>query len=164
LKRLALERSVARASAALLAVLAFPSLPSPASEKIDKAEALRARYTKYEHRVPMRDGARLFTAVFVPKDAVVSPFQAGGAPRADEGTRFPVLMTRTPYSCAPYGPDRFPDTIGPSEAAEKETFVFVCQDVRGRFQSEGEFQDVRPLRPGTGPTRRPTCGTRSNGS
>ena len=41
---------------------------------------------------------------------------------------------------------------GPSEAAAKEGFIFVHQDVRGRFMSEGEFVDVRPFNPAKGPT------------
>ena len=50
------------------------------------AGRVRERYTKYEYRVPMRDGARLFTAVYVPKDA---------------SRKYPFLLTRTPYSIAP---------------------------------------------------------------
>jgi putative CocE/NonD family hydrolase len=86
----------------------------------------------------MRDGVKLFAAVYVPKDARASH-------------TYPLLMTRTPYGCGPYGLDAYPDRLGPSEAAEKEGFIFVCEDVRGRFQSEGEFVDVRPYRPGKGP-------------
>jgi putative CocE/NonD family hydrolase len=75
------------------------------------ADAVRARYTKYEYRIPMRDGVKLFTAVYVPKDA---------------------------------GVDHYPARVGPSEAAMKEGFIFVNQDVRGRFMSEGTFVDLRP--------------------
>lgn len=116
-----------------------------------REEALRAAYTKYEHRIAMRDGARLYTAVYVPKDAAPTPYAATAKARADEGTRYPVLMVREPYSCGPYGPDRYPKGIGPSEPAEKERFVFACQDVRGRFQSEGTFVDARPIRTAKGP-------------
>ena len=101
----------------------------------------------------MRDGVKLFTAVYVPKDA--------GASR-----RYPILLNRTPYSVAPYGSDAFPDSVGPSEAAAKEGFIFVSQDVRGRFMSEGEFVDVRPSIPPRGRrtwTSRATPGTRSTG-
>ena len=95
-------------------------------------EAVRARYTKYEYRVPMRDGARLFTAVYVPKDF---------------SRRYPFLLTRTPYSVSPYGVDNYPRALGPSESFEREGFIFVYQDARGRYMSEGEFQQVRPYVP-----------------
>jgi len=101
-------------------------------------EGVRARYTKYEYRVPMRDGARLFTAVYVPKDA---------------SQKYPFLLTRTPYSVAPYGVDNYRSSLGPSEGFEKEGFIFVYQDARGRYMSEGEFQQVRPHNPAKrGPT------------
>ena len=69
------------------------------------ADAVRARYTKYEYRVPMRDGVRLFTAVYVPKDT---------------SQKYPFLLTRTPYSVAPYGVDNYRKSLGPSESFEKE--------------------------------------------
>ena len=90
---------------------------------------IRARYTKYEYKVPMRDGVKLFTAVYVPKD----PSQ-----------KYPFIFTRTPYSIAPYGVDHYRSSLGPSEYFEKEGFIFVYQDARGRYMSEGEFQQVRP--------------------
>jgi putative CocE/NonD family hydrolase len=116
------------------AVAAFPSAVAGA----EAADSVRARYTKYEYRIPMRDGVKLFTAVYVPKDARSSRL-------------YPVLLNRTPYSVAPYGSDAFPDNVGPSEAAAKEGFIFVYQDVRGRFMSEGQFVDVRPFNPAKGP-------------
>jgi uncharacterized protein len=99
------------------------------------AEVVRATYTKYEYLVPMRDGVRLFTAVFVPKDA---------------SRTYPFLLTRTPYSVAPYGVDRYPASLA-SEPLQKEGFIFVRQDARGRYMSEGEFQQVRPFNPNKGP-------------
>ena len=90
---------------------------------------VRERYTKYEYRIPMRDGARLFTAVFVPKD---------------RARQYPVLLTRTPYNIAPYGVDNYPETLGPSLLFEEEGFIFVYQDARGRNLSEGEFTQLRP--------------------
>ena len=99
------------------------------------AELVRATYTKYEYLVPMRDGVRLFTAVYVPKDA---------------SRTYPFLLTRTPYSVAPYGVDRYPTSLA-SEPLQKEGFIFVRQDARGRYMSEGEFQQVRPFNPGKGP-------------
>jgi uncharacterized protein len=116
------------------AVAAFPSAAAAA----EATDSVRARYTKYEYRIPMRDGVKLFTSVYVPKDA-------GGS------KRYPILLNRTPYSVAPYGSDAYPDSVGPSEAAAKEGFIFAYQDVRGRFMSEGQFVDVRPYNPAKGP-------------
>ncbi|MGE5353101.1 MAG: CocE/NonD family hydrolase [Acidobacteriota bacterium] len=90
-----------------------------------------AHYTKYEYRIPMRDGARLFTAVYVPKDTTQD---------------YPFLINRTPYSVGPYGENAYPENLGPSKEFAEEGFIFVYQDVRGRFMSEGEFEDIRPNR------------------
>src|ERR1700751_3627908 len=90
---------------------------------------IRERYTKYEYRIPMRDGARLFTAVYVPKDA---------------SKRYPILLTRTPYDVAPYGVDRYKADLGPSPVFGKAGYIFAYQDVRGRWMSEGEFVNMRP--------------------
>lgn len=92
-------------------------------------EAVRAHYTKYEFLIPMRDGARLFTAVYAPKDT---------------SQPYPFLLTRTPYSIAPYGVDNYRAQLGPSEQFDREGFIYVFQDARGRYMSEGEFQQVRP--------------------
>ena len=112
-----------------------PTAAAPAAAPAG-AELVRATYTKYEYLVPMRDGVRLFTAVYVPKDA---------------SRTYPFLLTRTPYSVAPYGVDRYPNVARPSEPLQKEGFIFVHQDARGRYMSEGEFQQVRPFNPGKGP-------------
>jgi putative CocE/NonD family hydrolase len=90
---------------------------------------VRSNYTKYEYMIPMRDGARLFTAVYVPKD---------------DSEEYPILMVRTPYSCRPYGVDEYPRTLGPGRKYVEEKYIFVSQDVRGCWMSEGEFVDVRP--------------------
>ncbi|MGA2728514.1 MAG: CocE/NonD family hydrolase [Terracidiphilus sp.] len=93
-------------------------------------DSIRAHYTKYEFRIPMRDGKRLFTAVYVPKDAAGGPY--------------PFLMERTPYDVGPYGEDQYPPHLGPSEEFEKSGYIFVYQDVRGRWMSEGDFIEMRP--------------------
>jgi len=95
-------------------------------------EYVRAHYTKYEYRIPMRDGKRLFTAVYVPKDTSQS---------------YPIMLTRTPYSVAPYGSDNYKTDLGPSEKFGREGFIFAYQDVRGRLMSEGDFVDMRPYIP-----------------
>nr|WP_310737611.1 CocE/NonD family hydrolase [Mitsuaria sp. WAJ17] len=99
----------------------------------------KAHYTKYEFRVPVRDGKKLFTVVYVPKEAESS------------GKRYPFLMTRTPYSCGPYGVDRYGSRFAPSEDFLKAGYIFVCQDVRGRFMSEGVYQEMAPIKAGKGP-------------
>jgi len=96
-------------------------------------EYVKANYTKYEYRIPMRDGKRLFTAVYVPKD---------------QSRTWPILMARTPYNVGPYGVDQYQSDLGPSPLAGKEGYIFVYQDVRGRWMSEGEFVNMRPHRPG----------------
>jgi putative CocE/NonD family hydrolase len=132
-------RHTTLALAAVLACLALPATPAAAEEAPGPLAAfIRETYTKYEQRVPMRDGTKLFTAVYVPKDA--------GPAR-----RYPVLMLRTPYSVAPYGIDAYPDSLGPSEAVARDKFIFALQDVRGRMMSEGTFVDVRPFLPTKGP-------------
>ena len=95
-------------------------------------EYVKAHYTKYEYRIPMRDGKRLFTAVYVPKDDSVA---------------YPILMKRTPYSVRPYGADQYPNDLGPSPLFGEAGYIFVYQDVRGRWMSEGEFVHMRPHRP-----------------
>ena len=96
------------------------------------SDPVRANYTKREAEIPMRDGRKLFTAIYAPKDA---------------SKEYPILLTRTPYSVAPYGGDKFKTSLGPSAAFLKEGFIFVYQDVRGRNLSEGDFVNVRPHRP-----------------
>ena len=90
---------------------------------------IREHYAKKEYRIPMRDGARLFTAVYTPKDTTQI---------------YPIMLYRTPYSVSPYGEGKYKQRLGPSELFAKEEFIFVYQDVRGRFMSEGEFVNMRP--------------------
>ena len=94
---------------------------------------VKTHYAKYEYRIPMRDGVKLFAAVYVP--------QAGAF--KDAGP-YPFLMTRTPYSCAPYGEDKFPARVGPSQELMESGYIFVCEDARGRTASEGVFQEMNP--------------------
>ena len=88
-------------------------------------------YTKKEVYITMRDGVRLFTAFYIPKDKT---------------EKHPFLITRTPYSCAPYGEDKYIQIWnGYRNNYVKENYIFVLQDVRGRYMSEGVFEDVRPF-------------------
>jgi putative CocE/NonD family hydrolase len=112
-------------------VLALLAPPLPAAEKLTVAD-IRERYTKYEFRIPMRDGKRLFTAAYVPKD---------------ESRPWPIMLMRTPYSVRPYGADQYRENLGPSSLFDKAGYIFVHQDVRGRWMSEGEFVNMRPHNP-----------------
>jgi putative CocE/NonD family hydrolase len=98
-------------------------------QEASKDDYVKSHYTKYEYRIPMRDGKRLFTSVYVPKDA---------------SQPYPILMDRTPYSVAPYGEDQYKKHLGPSDEFEKSGYVFVYQDVRGAYLSEGEFIEMHP--------------------
>jgi putative CocE/NonD family hydrolase len=95
-------------------------------------EYVKAHYTKYEYRIPMRDGKKLFTAVYVPKD---------------QSKPYPILLTRTPYSVRPYGVDQYKSDLGPSPLFGKSGYIFAYQDVRGRWMSEGQYVNMRPHNP-----------------
>lgn len=97
-----------------------------------EATFVRENYTKFEYRIPMRDGVKLFTSVYVPKEVF-----------SDDRT-YPIMLQRTPYNVAPYGIDKYRTSVGPSTLFAREKFIFAYQDVRGRFMSEGEFTLVRP--------------------
>ena len=99
-------------------------------------EYIQASFTKYEYRIPMRDGKKLFTAVYMPKDDLQT---------------YPILMKRTPYNVQPYGVDQYPSKLGPSPLFAKEGYIFVYQDVRGRWMSEREMVNMRPHLPKKGP-------------
>lgn len=95
---------------------------------------IRDNYIKTERMVPMRDGKKLFTSIYAPKD---------------QSKKHPILLNRTPYSCAPYGEDKISPRLAGSYLVEylKKGYVYVQQDVRGKWMSEGEFVDVRPFNP-----------------
>src|SRR5215475_12931238 len=97
---------------------------------------LAEHYTKYEHRIAMRDGVRLFTRVYVPKD---------------DSQAWPILLTRTPYALKPYGTANYTDPVGTFRELAKDKNVLVTQDVRGRYGSEGVYVHVRPFNPNKGP-------------
>ncbi len=97
---------------------------------------LAEHYTKYEHRIPMRDGVRLLTRVYLPKD---------------DSQPWPILLMRTPYALKPYGADNYSDFSGSFATLAKDTFILVAQDVRGRYGSEGDYVHVRPFRTDKGP-------------
>jgi putative CocE/NonD family hydrolase len=97
-------------------------------------EFVRENYNKFESMVPMRDGVKLFTSIYVPKDVA-------------EGKAYPIMLQRTGYSVAPYGIDQYRPTLGPSELFAREKFIFIYQDIRGRYMSEGDYVVIRPHKP-----------------
>lgn len=90
---------------------------------------VKTHYTKLEQLIPMRDGVKLFTAIYLPKD---------------RSRPYPIMLTRTPYTVSPYGPDQYKEALGPSLFMQREQYIFVYQDVRGKFMSEGEWVEMRP--------------------
>jgi putative CocE/NonD family hydrolase len=124
-----MQTSVVRIATLLIGVILALAPSTARSQGIDE---VKAKYTKYEYRIPMRDGKKLFTCVYVPKDA---------------SQKYPLLFTRTPYSVAPYGVDQYKSDLGPSPLFGKEGYIFVYQDVRGRWMSEGEIVNMRPHNP-----------------
>ncbi|MGD2153479.1 MAG: CocE/NonD family hydrolase [Gemmatimonadales bacterium] len=123
-------RSPVRSSGLVIVLgLAAAACQESPAQRGGQAAYLREHYTKYEHRIPMRDGVHLFTSVYVPKDT---------------SEAYPILMRRTPYSVSPYGENEYPGTLGPSEHFMRAGYIFVYQDVRGRFMSEGEFVNMTP--------------------
>ena len=101
---------------------------------------IKANYTKYEYRIPMRDGKRLFTAVYVPKQQKPNV--------SDSPHAHPVQR-----QAQPYGADQYKETLGPSPFFTKSEYIFVYQDVRGRWMSEGDFVNMRPPQPQQGAER-----------
>ena len=108
------------------------TLPAEKEETAEEhAEWIKANYTKYEYMIPMRDGMKLFTSVYAPKD---------------DRQPYPIMLYRTPYSVRPYDINAYKTRIGPSRQFAKDLFIFAYQDVRGRMGSEGEFVNVRPYK------------------
>jgi putative CocE/NonD family hydrolase len=113
----------------LAIVCSIPARAQLTPQQQELADYVKSNYTKREVMIPVRDGVKLFTAIYEPKD---------------KSQKYPILFLRTPYSVAPYGADKFRNFLGPDELFAREGYIFVYQDVRGRLMSEGEFEDVRP--------------------
>lgn len=89
----------------------------------------RSDYQKKEVYIKMRDGIQLYAAIYAPKD---------------ESKDYPVIMWRTPYSCRPYGPDTLPAVIMHNPDLVASGYIFIKQDMRGRWMSEGQFENTKP--------------------
>ncbi len=93
------------------------------------ATFVKENFTKVDTTIAMRDGVKLYTVIYIPKD---------------ETEKYPFLMERTPYSAGPYGENYYAGSLGPNAALMKEKYIFVYQDVRGRYMSEGVNLEVTP--------------------
>lgn len=106
---------------------------SPAQVAEDSA-FVRENYVKTEVSIPMRDGTKLFTTIYAPKDA-------------SETNKYPIIMQRTCYSVEPYGADKYEKLLSPSRTMMREKYIVVYQDVRGRWMSEGTWTNMTPHLP-----------------
>jgi putative CocE/NonD family hydrolase len=97
-----------------------------------QSDYVKEHFTKKDVYITMRDGKKLFTSIYTPKDASAK-------------NKYPIMMQRTCYSVAPYGEDKYPARLGPSEIIMKEGYIFVYQDVRGRWKSEGTWTNMTPV-------------------
>jgi uncharacterized protein len=119
-----------RKSSILFLLILTTAVAAWAQTRPDSPEFdVKEHYTKYEYRIAMRDGVRLFTSIYVPKDTSHS---------------HPFLINRTPYSVGPYGVDQYRTQLGPTPDFDKAGYIFVNQDVRGRYMSEGKFLEMTP--------------------
>jgi len=120
----------------LLALSAFASYAQAqgqmSQQQRELADYIKSHYTKREVMIPMRDGVKLFVCIYEPKD---------------KSQKYPIMFDRTPYSVGPYGPDAYKASLGPDDLFPREGYIFVYGDVRGRYLSEGEYEDVRPYIP-----------------
>tara|TARA_R110000787_G_scaffold59922_10_gene135869 strand:+ start:9558 stop:11435 length:1878 start_codon:yes stop_codon:yes gene_type:complete len=93
---------------------------------------VKDNYNKKEYTIEMRDGIKLHTVVYSPKNNT---------------EKYPILLQRTPYGCRPYGIDQYRSKVSPNEFLMKEGNIIVYQDVRGRWNSEGVYDNMRAYIP-----------------
>ncbi len=110
----------------IISFFAFNSAIAQSDYKVSE------HYNKQEVYISMRDGVKLHTTIYSPKDQL---------------QEYPIIMQRTPYSSRPYGKDKFRRSIGPNIQLMKEGNIIVYQDVRGRWMSEGVYDNMRPYIP-----------------
>ncbi|WP_435255429.1 CocE/NonD family hydrolase [Tenacibaculum sp. A30] len=118
----------------LLLVVSFSSCQKTTVNKTETTEDtyVKDNYNKKEVKITMRDGVKLHATIYSPKDT---------------SKTYPILLQRTPYSCQPYGEDEFRKKIGPNPVLMKEGNIIVYQDVRGRWMSEGVYDNMRAYIP-----------------
>ncbi len=111
-------------------ILLFCFLAVAAQTKPDNT-FVKENFTKKEVYIPMRDGVKLFTSIYIPKDL-------------SKTKKYPFIMQRTCYSVAPYGENEYRASLGPNKYLMNDKYIFVYQDVRGRYMSEGTFTNMTP--------------------
>ena len=119
----------------IIAIIGFFSFFSEAQKRTIAQEDsifVRENFVKQQVMIPMRDGVKLFTNIYIPKDI-------------SSTNPYPFVMQRTCYSVAPYGKDEYPNMLYYSRYMMREKFIFVNQDVRGRWMSEGVFTNMTPI-------------------
>jgi putative CocE/NonD family hydrolase len=104
------------------------------SSAAEDSAFVREHYVKEEAMIPMRDGVKLFTTIYTPKDASLK-------------NKYPIIMQRTCYSVEPYGADKYEKLLSPSRWMMREKYIVVYQDVRGRWMSEGSWTNMTPHMP-----------------
>ena len=133
-------RTIFPAALALALIGGLPTCAQAQNTPLPATDAafVRKHYRKLERQIPMRDGTKLHTILYVPADA--GPTQT-----------YPFVVERTPYSVAPYGADNYRKSgPGPSAELSREKYIFVYQDVRGRYKSGGQFEEMTPALSSTG--------------
>lgn len=113
-----------------LAIAIVDSQPLPGQVAAQApVNSVEKNYVKQSFRIPMRDGKKLYTTIYTPRD---------------QSKKYPFMINRTPYSVRPYGDSRYPGRIAPSKYMESDGYIFVHQDVRGRWMSEDQYDNMRP--------------------
>ncbi|WP_171657184.1 CocE/NonD family hydrolase [Flagellimonas amphidinii] len=125
-------RMLLRVSVLLILLWTVQSCKKTIKKEIVAENYVAENYTKQEVAIAMRDGVKLYTTIYSPKDT---------------SQEYPILMQRTPYSSRPYGEDNFRKKIGPNEHLMKDGYIVVYQDVRGRWLSEGHYENMRAYIP-----------------
>jgi putative CocE/NonD family hydrolase len=105
---------------------------NPDNENAYLYQFVLSNYEKREVQIAMRDGVKLFTSIYTP---------------SDNSGSYPIMLLRTPYSVRPYGEHLYKQYLGPSQFFAEDKFIFVYQDVRGKYMSEGDYVNVRPYIP-----------------
>jgi uncharacterized protein len=122
----------------ILFMIQFVSIIAWGQTQKDDSLYMRQHYDKFEYQIPMRDGAKLFTIVYIPKE---------------RGVQYPILMHRTPYNASIFSDYKtyFRIFCFPNRYLIRDKYILVYQDVRGRYMSEGIFDNMRPNIPGNNP-------------
>ena len=99
------------------------------SQKIPDSTFIVENYDKTVFEIPMRDGVKLYTVIYSPKD---------------KSQLYPILLQRTCYGVRPYKEGEYKKRLGPNSFLMRDKYIFVYQDVRGRWMSGGRFDNMRP--------------------